>query len=105
MSRERSSSVEGYTITESKVHLKPPKMYKVILYNDDYTTMEFVVHILETVFHKTPSEASQIMLHVHKKGMGICGTYNFEIAETKVGTVHAIAKQYEFPLRCSMEEA
>lgn len=79
-------------------------MYKVLIHNDDYTTMDFVIHILETIFSKTPQEAAKIMLNVHNEGIGVCGIYQFELAETKIATVHAIAEQYEFPLRCSMEE-
>jgi len=81
-----------------------PPLYKVILYNDDYTTMDFVVQVLETVFNKSPSEAVQIMLTVHKKGIGVCGIYTAEVAETKVATVHSMARQHGFPLKCSMEE-
>lgn len=92
------------TLLERKVKTKPPQQYKVLMHNDDYTTMEFVVFVLESVFHKSPADAAQIMLNVHRLGVGMCGIYNFEIAETKVATVHALAKKYEFPLKCSMEE-
>lgn len=81
---------------------KPP-MFKVYLLNDDYTTMDFVVYILETVFHKPHIEAVQIMLHVHRAGKGLCGVYTREIAEEKVKTVHALARQAGFPLKCTME--
>lgn len=90
--------------TKVKPKVKPPRMYKVLLHNDDYTTMEFVVYVVETVFHKSSSEATRIMLNVHKNGVGVCGVYTYEIAETKVATVHDLARQYEFPLRASMEE-
>lgn len=83
---------------------KPP-YYNVFLLNDDYTTMDFVVHILEQVFHKSPVEATQIMLHVHKKGKGLAGVYVREIAETKADEVHKLAREHEFPLKCSMEKA
>jgi ATP-dependent Clp protease adaptor protein ClpS len=96
---------EGDVVTQDEIRIKEPKMYKVLLHNDDYTTMDFVVMILETVFHKSPSEATQIMLNVHHKGVGICGLYTFDIAQTKVTTVIAIARQHEYPLQCSYEEA
>lgn len=85
--------------------LKRPKLYKVLLHNDDYTTMEFVVFILMTVFHRSETDAVQIMLHVHKNGLGVAGVYTYEIAETRVAHVEALARQHEFPLRCSFEEA
>lgn len=84
---------------------KEPPLYKVLLHNDDYTTMDFVVEILKTVFHKTETEAERIMLNVHKKGLGICGVYPFEVAETKIETVSALAESNGFPLKSSMEKA
>ena len=84
--------------------LKEPPMYKVLLHNDDYTTMEFVVEILIYVFNKSPEESTRIMLNVHRQGLGVCGVYTYEVAETKVDTVHAIASEREFPLKCSMEK-
>lgn len=78
--------------------------YKVLMHNDDYTTMEFVVEVLETVFRKTPTEANQVMLNVHFRGIGMCGVYTFDIAETRINRVHEMAKQAGFPLRCSMEK-
>ena len=90
--------------TKSQKKLKPPQSYKVLLHNDNYTTMEFVVFVLETVFSKSRSEATRIMLHVHKNGIGVCGSYSYEVAETKVETVHSLAEQYEFPLLATMEE-
>ncbi len=92
-------------VTETRSKLKPPVGYKVLLHNDNYTTMEFVVYILESVFHKNPTDAMRIMLHVHQTGIGVCGVYNFEVAETKVGEVHDLASQYEYPLKATMEEA
>jgi ATP-dependent Clp protease adaptor protein ClpS len=82
-----------------------PPLFKVLLHNDDYTTMDFVVEILMTVFNKSESEAEKIMLNVHKKGIGICGVYPYEVAETKVETVSALAKSNGFPLKSSMEKA
>lgn len=78
-------------------------MYKVVLLNDDYTTMEFVILILETIFHKGNEEAQQIMFAVHQKGAGIAGVYTKEIAETKTAIVHHLAKQNQFPLKCTIE--
>lgn len=85
--------------------LEEPRMYKVLLHNDDYTTMEFVVEVLRKVFAKTPVEATRIMLNVHKSGIGVCGVFIEEVAETKVEMVHHLAKNNGFPLQCSMEEA
>jgi len=78
-------------------------MYKVLLHNDHYTTMDFVVMILQEIFHKPEAEAIQIMLNVHKRGHGLCGVYPHEIAETKVATVHRKAERHGYPLQCSME--
>jgi ATP-dependent Clp protease adaptor protein ClpS len=79
-------------------------MYRVLLLNDDYTTMDFVVDVLMSVFQKTAGEATQIMLNVHRSGVGICGIYSFEVAETKVETVHALAREKGYPLKCTMEK-
>ncbi len=89
---------------EIRDEVKSPSLYKVFLLNDDYTTMDFVVHVLETIFSKTPGEATQIMLSVHKKGSGLCGVYTREIAETKVSAVHDLARTNGFPLKCIMEK-
>ena len=93
--------------TESDVsdEVQEPSQYKVLLHNDDYTTMEFVVEILMVVFHKPAEEAMTIMLNVHKQGVGLAGTYPRDMAETKVQTVHTMARQSGFPLRCSIERA
>lgn len=88
---------------KTRSEVRRPAMYKVLLHNDHYTTMEFVVMILQEVFKKNTAEAVQIMLHVHKRGYGLCGVYPFEIAETKVTTVHREAEKEGFPLQCSME--
>ena len=84
--------------------LEQPRRYKVLLHNDDYTTMEFVVHVLKTVFGKSESEASLVMLKVHQEGVGVCGIYTAEIAEAKVVMVHHMARKKGFPLKCTMEE-
>jgi len=89
---------------EDRQEIKPPPLFKVFLLNDDYTTMEFVVHILEKVFHKTTVEATQVMLHVHKNGRGLAGTFTKGNAETKVSKVHELAQLNEFPLQCTMEK-
>jgi len=85
-----------------RTHL--PRLYKVLLHNDDYTTMEFVIEVLESIFARSPAEAFRIMMHVHENGRGLCGAYPYEIAETKVELVHERARQQGFPLRASMEE-
>jgi len=95
---------EGDVSTETREDVTEPSMYRVLLLNDDYTTMEFVVEILMLVFSKSVEEATQIMLNVHRIGVGLCGVYTYEVAETKVDTVHALAKESGFPLKCSMEK-
>ncbi len=85
--------------------VREPKMYRVILHNDDYSTMDFVIEVLISIFHKPAADATRIMLDVHKKGMGICGVYTYDIAVTRVARVHQLAKKREFPLKCSLEEA
>lgn len=90
--------------TKTKPVAQKPPMYKVLLLNDDYTPMEFVVQILQTFFNKTIEEATEIMMHVHRKGVGLCGVYTREIAETKVTQVMAAARQAEHPLQCTMEK-
>jgi ATP-dependent Clp protease adaptor protein ClpS len=92
-------------VTESEKKLKPPAMYKVLLHNDDYTTMEFVVHVLESVFLRSRAVATEIMLHVHRNGIGVAGVYPYDVAETKIAVVEALAREHEFPLKCSLEEA
>ncbi len=96
---------DGDVKLEPDVVLQEPKMYRVILHNDHYTTMEFVVEVLVKVFYKPAAEAAKIMLDVHKKGKGMCGIYTFDIASTKVSRVHHMARRREFPLKCSLEEA
>lgn len=104
MSR-RETEFDTEVVTETEKKLKRPPLYKVLLHNDDYTTKEFVVQILQYVFHKEYAEAVQIMLHVHKKGIGVAGVYPYEVAETKVALVDGLARQHEYPLKCTMEEA
>jgi ATP-dependent Clp protease adaptor protein ClpS len=104
MGREEFEDTQHDVITETRKRLKPPPMYKVLLHNDDYTTMEFVVQVLQSVFNRPLTEAMKIMLHVHRNGIGVAGIYTYEVAETKVSVVEAMARQQEFPLKCSMEE-
>lgn len=91
-------------LTRTKVRPKKPAMYRVLLLNDDFTPMDFVVHVLERFFGKTREEATEIMLHVHRRGVGVCGTYTYEVAETKVGLVMDYARKNEHPLQCTMEK-
>ena len=101
---KREEEFDRDVVVETEKKLKRPSLYKVLLHNDDYTTKEFVVHILESVFNKESTEAVQIMLHVHRNGIGVAGVYTYEVAETKVKTVESLARQYEYPLKCSIEE-
>lgn len=87
-----------------KEEVKEPPLFRVLLHNDDYTTMEFVVEVIMSVFRKSMQEATQIMLNVHKKGIGVCGVFTREIAETKVETVVRLARENGHPLRCTMEK-
>jgi len=91
-------------VTESETTLKKPPLYKVLLHNDNFTTMDFVVYILETVFQRPESEAFQIMLKVHTEGVGVAGIYTYEIAEMKAAKVTSLAQANEFPLLCTIEE-
>ena len=95
---------EGDVISEIDEDITEPPMYKVLLHNDDYTTMEFVVQILRVVFRKSHEEATRIMLNVHQSGIGVCGIFTYEIAETKVDLVHTLAQENQFPLKCTMEK-
>ena len=90
-------------VTKTRPKTKRPSLYKVLLLNDDYTTMDFVVEILRSVFNKSTEEAMRIMLNVHHAGAGLCGVFSFEVAETKVDTVHALAREHGFPLKSTME--
>ena len=87
----------------TRSEVRQPPLYKVLMHNDDYTTMEFVVEVLEVVFRKPPTEASRIMLHIHFKGIGMCGVFPYEVAETKVARVHAMARAQGYPLRCTLD--
>jgi len=102
MGRYDSDVVEGVS-SETDQEIEEPPLYKVMLLNDDYTSMEFVVEVLVYVFQKSSDEAFQIMLNVHRSGVGICGIYPYEIAETKVDTVETLARENGFPLKCIME--
>jgi len=105
MKYDNDNELDRGVITETEKKLKKPPLYKVLLHNDNYTTQEFVVYILQSIFRHPPTKATQIMLHVHRRGIGVAGVYTYEVAETKVDQVHALAKEYEFPLKCTMEEA
>ncbi|MDY0403363.1 ATP-dependent Clp protease adaptor ClpS [Sulfurovum sp.] len=89
---------------ETSLELEEPRMFKVLLHNDDYTSMDFVVDILMSIFHKNAMEAEKIMIEIHEKGIGVCGVYSFEIAQTKAEQVRQKAKQNEFPLLATIEE-
>jgi ATP-dependent Clp protease adaptor protein ClpS len=91
-------------VTKTKPKTKKPSLYKVLILNDDYTPMEFVIFVLERFFSKGREEATRIMLHVHHKGVGICGVFTYEIAETKVAQVMDLARQHGHPLQCTMEK-
>jgi ATP-dependent Clp protease adaptor protein ClpS len=100
----RSSERDPGVLDETRQKTRTPTRYKVILLNDDYSTMEFVVQILETVFHKSPAEAYRLMMQVHTHGRSVCGAYSFEVAETKVATTHDLARREGFPLQATLEE-
>lgn len=95
--------IDGQIKEKIREEVKEPEMYRVILLNDDYTTTDFVVEILVSIFHKPPIEAAKIMMDVHKKGKGIVGLYTHDIAATKIAQVHMVAKEREYPLKCIME--
>jgi ATP-dependent Clp protease adaptor protein ClpS len=99
-----SSKTDNAVKERVQTHKQEPTRFKVILLNDDYTTMEFVVRVLETVFQKSPAEAFRIMMQVHVQGTGLAGVYPWEVAETKVETVTSMARHAEFPLRATIEE-
>ena len=109
MSERRTDTERGpdfeLAVEEARPEIKEPPLYRVVLINDDYTPMEFVVNILESIFGMERTRATQVMLEVHTKGKGVCGVYNFEIAETKVAQVMGLAQQHQHPLLCTMEES
>lgn len=103
MSQHGPKGEEGVA-SKSWEEVREPSMYKVLLHNDDYTSMDFVVEILMFVFNKSPEESTRIMLNVHRQGIGLCGIYTYEVAETKVDRVHVLAREKGFPLKCTMEK-
>jgi ATP-dependent Clp protease adaptor protein ClpS len=96
---------QGLALEEARPEVKLPPMYRVVLINDDYTPMDFVIEILESFFRMSHDRATQVMLHVHTRGKGVCGVFTFEIAETKVAQVNEYSRQSEHPLKCTMEKA
>ena len=103
MGKTKSGNQEE-TLTRNREELREPPLFKVLLHNDDYTTMDFVVTVLEKVFGKNTTEATRIMLNVHHQGHGVAGIYTREIGETKVAVVHRMARKNQFPLKCSLEK-
>ena len=95
---------EDSVTLKTRTKTKKPSMYKVLMLNDDYTPMEFVIHVLEQFFSKNQDEATQIMLHVHQKGVGVCGVFTYEVAETKVNQTMDMARQHQHPLQCTIEK-
>jgi ATP-dependent Clp protease adaptor protein ClpS len=103
MSEKQPQTLDGLVVQEAKPKLQKPPFYKVLLLNDDFTPMEFVVVILQRFFHKSREEATRIMLHVHQKGLAVCGIFTREVAETKVSQVLDFAKEHRHPLKCTTE--
>ena len=104
MENNISPEIEERALSDVKDEIKEPSMYRVLLHNDDYTTMDFVIEVLMTVFQKSMEEAILVMLNVHRQGTGMCGLYTLEVAETKMNSVHALARDKGLPLRCSVEK-
>jgi len=102
--RNNDDGQQTGVVIKTKPKTKRPSMYKVLMLNDDYTPMEFVVHVLERFFGKNREEATRIMLHVHQRGVGVCGVYTYEVAETKVTLVMDLARQNQHPLQCTIEK-
>jgi ATP-dependent Clp protease adaptor protein ClpS len=105
MTQRGKTNRQEETELKTRARRKTPDLYKVIIHNDDYTTMDFVVEVLISVFHKPAAEATQIMLNVHRRGHGVAGVFTHDIAVTKVDRVHALARRAQFPLKCSVEKA
>lgn len=103
--QQQSENDGGVALQETRPKLRRPPMYKVLLLNDDYTPMEFVVQLLRDIFGMNHEKATQVMLHVHTRGVGVCGVYTRDIAETKVAQVNQMARDNEHPLKCTMEQA
>lgn len=103
-SKQRHSAGDSLALQEAKPKLKRPPLYKVILLNDDYTPMDFVILVLQKFFAMNHEKATQIMLHVHTRGMGVCGIFNRDIAETKVAMVNQFSRENQHPLKCTMEK-
>jgi ATP-dependent Clp protease adaptor protein ClpS len=101
----QSHKDQGLALEEARPEVKLPPMYRVVLINDDYTPMDFVIEILKTFFRMSHDRATQVMLHVHTRGRGVCGVFTFEIAETKTAQVNEYSRQSEHPLKCTMEKA
>ena len=101
---EGDGGADGRVGTQTVTRTKKPSLYRVLLLNDDYTPMEFVVYVLERFFQKNQEEATTIMLHVHQNGVGLCGVFTYEVAETKVAQVLDLARRHEHPLQCTMEK-
>jgi len=100
----QGDGADGRTGTQTITRTKKPSLYRVLILNDDYTPMEFVIYVLERFFNKSRDEATTIMLHVHQNGVGVCGIFTYEVAETKVAQVLDLAKRSEHPLQCTMEK-
>ena len=103
--RQPGDNQQTGVVTKTRPKTKKPSMYRVLMLNDDYTPMEFVVMVLERFFAKSREEATQIMLHVHRRGAGVCGVFTYEVAETKVTQVMDYARQHQHPLQCTLEKA
>lgn len=101
---EHNPDTQSDIASDTREDLDEPPMFRVMLLNDDYTTMDFVIEVVRVVFKKSLEDATQIMLNVHRQGVGVCGMYPFEVAETKVDMVHALANEHGFPLKCVMEK-
>ena len=101
---DRHDSDDGLALKEARPELKEPQLYKVVLMNDDYTPMDFVIEILKLFFGMSHDRATQVMLHVHTRGKGVCGVFTYEIAETKVAQVSEYSQRHQHPLMCTMEE-